>query len=185
VRPPTGNPTKDTIQRATVRAFDGRRVLGGAVLSWDMDFSFWSVPGRGLAGDPRRQQVVGVVREVVADQDVEQVGVALQVGLGQDHELALAGADGQLDGAGEVAGVAGEHRRGHEDGRRVRRRSQGEDLGRGTRVTADEAVEEDGLIGGHNTTVDRSADGALTAGLTIPVTTPVTAPRNGPRLGRC
>jgi hypothetical protein len=125
--------------------------------------------------------VVGVVREVVADQDVEQGGVALQVGLGQDYELALAGADGQLYGASEVAGVAGEHRRGDEDGRRVRLWSQGEDLGRGTRVTADEAVEEDGLIGGHNTTVDRSADGRLT----IPVTTPVTAPRNGPRLGRC
>jgi hypothetical protein len=122
------------------------------------------VQGDGLAGDPRRQQVVWVVREVVADQDVEQGCVALEVGLREHHELTLTGSGGQLDGASEVAGVAGEHRRGDEDGRRVRRRGQGEDLAGGTRVTADEVVEEEGLIDGHGTTVDVGADGALTTG---------------------
>jgi hypothetical protein len=129
-----------------------------------MEFSFSSVPGDALAGDPRRQQVIWVVREVVADQHVEQGGVALQMGLGEHHELPLTGAGGQVGRTGEVASVAGEHRRGDEDGRRVRRRGKGEDLARGARVAADEAEEEGGLFGGHETTVDESADGALTAG---------------------
>ncbi len=81
-----------------------------------------------------------------------------------DHELTLAGSGGQLDGPCEMAGVAGEHGCRDEDGRRVRRRGQGEDLAGGSKVTADEAVEEEGLIGGHRTTVDVGADGALTTG---------------------
>lgn len=120
--------------------------------------------GDGLAGDPRGQQVVGVVREVVADQDVEQAGITLQMGLRERHELTLAGSRGQFVGAGERPGVTGEHRRGDEDGRGVRRRGQGEDLAGGAGVPADEAVEEEGLVGGHRTTVDVGADGALTTG---------------------
>jgi len=85
------------------------------------------------------------------------------MGLGEDHELTLARARGQLDGEGEVAGVASEHRRGDEDRCRVRRRGKGEDVGRGAGVTADESADEDGLIGRHTTTVDVAADGALTA----------------------
>lgn len=102
-----------------------------------------------------------MVGEVVADQDVEQVGVAAQVRLREDHQLTLAGVGGELAGAGEVADVAGEHRRGDEDGRRVGRRGPGEELAGGAGVTADEAVEE-GLVGGHVTTLDVGADGALT-----------------------
>jgi hypothetical protein len=129
-----------------------------------MDFSFGSVPGNGLVGDPRRQQVVGVVREVVADQDVEQVGIALQEGLREHHELALAGSRGHFVGASERAGVTDEHRRGDQDGRGVRSRGEGEDLVGGARVTTDEAVEEEGRIGGHRTTVDVGADDRLTTG---------------------
>jgi hypothetical protein len=120
--------------------------------------------GDALSGDPRRQQMVGVVGEVVADQHVEQGGVALQMGLGEDDQLPLTGAGGQVGRTGEVASVTGEHRRGDEDGSRGRGRSQGEDLARGARVAADEAVQEGDLFGGHVTRVGEPPDGVLTAG---------------------
>jgi hypothetical protein len=118
--------------------------------------------GDGLAGDPRGQQVVGVVREVVGDQYVEQVGVAGQVRPRQDDQLALAGSGGERSGPDEVVGVTGEHRRGDEDRRRAARHRSGEDLAGGAGVATDEAAEEV-LVGGHGTTLTPAADGALTA----------------------
>jgi hypothetical protein len=117
-----------------------------------------------MAGDPGGQQVVGVLGEVLAHEDVEEVGVALQVGVRQYDELPLANADGDLGGAAEVVGVAGEHRCGDEDGGRVRGPGPGEHLGDGVGVATDEAVEEAGLVNWHTTTVAPGADDALTAG---------------------
>ena len=65
------------------------------MVSWDIGLLLVSVVlGRvrdGPAGDPGREQVVGVFGEVVANEHVEQVGVAAQVGVGEDDQLAFAG----------------------------------------------------------------------------------------------
>ena len=45
--------------------------------------------------------------EVVADQDVEQVGVATQVGVGEHDQLSLPGSDGDSHGPVEVVGGRG------------------------------------------------------------------------------
>ena len=100
--------------------------------------------------------------EVVAGQDVEQVGVAAQVGVGERDQLAFTGTAGELRGAVEVVAVVGEHRGGDQDGGRVRRRRLREHLGGCVRVTADEAVKEGGRFLWHTTTVAPRADGALT-----------------------
>jgi hypothetical protein len=105
--------------------------------------------------------------EVVADQDVKEVGVAAQEGVGEDHQLALAGADGERHGAVEPVGVAGEHRGGDEDGCGARGLGLREHLDGGVRVATDEAVEEEGLVSWHRTTVAGAADDALTAPLTM------------------
>ena len=102
--------------------------------------------------------------EVVADEDVEQVGVATQVGVGEDHQLALPGPGGDLHRAVEVVGVAGDHRRGDEERGRVRGLGLRQHLGGRVLVATDEAVEEEGLVNWHRKTVARGADGALTAG---------------------
>ena len=101
--------------------------------------------------------------EVVADEAVEQVGVATQVRVGENDQLAFTGADGERHCAVEVVGVAGEHCRRDQDGGRVRGLGLRADLGGCLRVAADEAVEEGGLIDWHTTTVALDADAALTA----------------------
>src|SRR4029453_16915472 len=50
--------------------------------------------GRAVGGDPGGQETAGVVGEVVADQDVEAVGVAGEVGGGDRHQVAGAGDGG-------------------------------------------------------------------------------------------
>lgn len=99
--------------------------------------------------------------EVVADEDIEKIGVAAQVGVGQHHELALTCADGEAHGAVEVCYVAGKQRGGDQAGSRVRGRDLREHLGRGVRVTTKEAVKEGGLFRWHTTTFAADADDAL------------------------
>ena len=103
--------------------------------------------------------------EVVADEYVEQVGVAAQVGVGEHDQLPLAGGAGQRRWPGRGGCVSPVSRAA---ATRTEAESvvggQGEDLVGGVGVAADEAVEEGGLVIGHRTTVARGADGALTAG---------------------
>ena len=123
----------------------------------------------GPAGDPGRQQVVGVVGEVVADQDVEQVGVAAQVGVGEHDELAVARGTRRCSAARTrwVASRASMAAATSRDGvrrsgraraprprRRGRRRSGAEQQGRSASVRAQWAL----------TTVARGAEVALTVG---------------------
>ena len=108
--------------------------------------------------------MVRVLREVVADEYVEQVGVAVKVGVGEHDQLALSRAGGQRGGTGEVVLVAGEHGRSDEDGGRLGGCGLGQYGGGGVGVATDEAVEEDGLGIGHRTKVSRGADDTLTTG---------------------
>ena len=92
--------------------------------------------------------------EVVADEHVEQVGVAAQVRLGQRDQLAVAG-------RGRVLGRLGRGGRGRRPGGRRRPAAvsrwssrQREDLGGRVGVVADQAVEEGGVVVGHTCTVD-------------------------------
>src|SRR3954454_13469443 len=84
----------------------------------------------GLPRDPGRQDVVGVLGGVVADEGVEQVGVAAHVRLGQYDELTLARRGGQGGRTGQEGGVAGQHRGGGEQRGGVGGRSLGEHEGR-------------------------------------------------------
>ena len=54
-----------------------------------------------LGGDPGGQDVVGMVGEVIADQCVEQVVVAVEVGRCHRDELAIPGRDGAECCAGQ------------------------------------------------------------------------------------
>ncbi len=176
-KPPSGKPTKETIQRATVRAVE-RWVAGrGGAAVVDV-MSLLSLVDRvvgsvALAGDPGRQQVVGVVGEVVADEAVEQVGVPREVGVGEGDELPVAGGVGRSARADEVGRgrpTAGRRRPGARPRRAdVAPRSSTSSGAAG--VAADRAggvglvVGESGLAG-HGIRVPRDADGTLTARLT-------------------
>jgi hypothetical protein len=120
--------------------------------------------GDGSARDPGSEQVVGVLGQVVADQDVEQIGVAAQMRIGQGDQLTLAGRDRERHRPVQRAVVSGDECCGDEERGRVRGRGQGQYLLDGAGVAADETVEEEGLVGGHAKTVARGADDALTAG---------------------
>ena len=56
---------------------------------------------RALGGDPGREDVVGVVGQVVADQGVEQVGVVVEVSGGNRDQLSVPGRGGVLRCPGE------------------------------------------------------------------------------------
>jgi hypothetical protein len=103
-----------------------------------------------------------VVGEVVADERVEQLSVAAQVRVGQHDELPVTGR-GRVPGrSGEVVEVAADERGGHEERCRGGVRGTLEDLGGSVGMVADQAVKESGVVVGHTSTVDRSADGTLT-----------------------
>jgi hypothetical protein len=131
-------------------------------MAWDMGAPSVAAGSVGTAGDPGGQKVVGVFREVVADEDVEQVEVAAHVGLGEHDQLTFAGADSEAHGAREVLDVAGEHRGGDEDGGGARAVDACEHLRGRVGVATDEAVEEGGRVNRHRTTVALGADDALT-----------------------
>jgi hypothetical protein len=114
-------------------------------------------------GDPGRKQVVRVLGEVVPDQGVEEIGVAAQVCISENHELPLARDVCEPGGSGEKGAVLGQQGRRDHDRSRHRCRGQSEQLLGREGVAADEAVEEGGLVDGHRTNLDPGADGALTA----------------------
>ena len=96
--------------------------------------------GDGTARDPGSEQVVRVIGEVVADQDVQQVGVAAQMRVGESDQLTLTNRGGQRHRPVEAAAIPGDKCCGDQERGRVGGRSQGQDLVDGARVAADETV---------------------------------------------
>jgi hypothetical protein len=129
-------------------------------------------------GDPGREDVVGMVGEVIANKRVEQVLVVVEVSGGDGDELTVAGREGGVTRPGEkVGGLVGKECRGHEQPRRSVRRDPVENLGAGRRVAADQPADEAlaiiraGCVRrrcvvvdviGHGNTVGEHADDALT-----------------------
>ena len=103
-----------------------------------------------------------MLNEVIADEHVEEVDGALQVHRGEHHELTFPWGRGEAGGAEEQVLVSREDRRGDEQRSRGRGRGSRDDLAGGERVATDEAVQERGLVCGHETTVRAAADDALT-----------------------
>ena len=145
-----------------MRAVVGVVTTGGVVMTSDMLVLLTVCGSLGTARDPGREQVVGVFGQVIADEYVEKLGVAAKMAFRENDQLPLAGADGDAGRAVEVLGIASEHRRGYEDGRRARRLGLGDHLGGGPGVTTDEALQEGRLVDWHTTTVALFADDALT-----------------------
>ena len=100
--------------------------------------------------------------EVIADEHVEEVDGTLQVRRGEHHELTFPGGPGDAGRAVEQVLVSREDRRGDEQRSRGRGRGSRDDLIGGERVATDQAVQERGLVCGHETTVRAGADDALT-----------------------
>ena len=120
--PPSGKPAKETIQRRTVapsgpRGYDGGRAGRGAEVCHDVllfRVCGWSGV---VARDPGREQVVGVLGQVVPHECVEEVLVAAETGVGERHELTVPDRGRVPARAGEDVGVRGEQRRRHEQRR--------------------------------------------------------------------
>ena len=100
--------------------------------------------------------------EVIADEHVEQVGVAAQMSLCEGDELPVAGGGGVGSGTRQVVKIVGQEGGGHQQRWRGGVGGTLEDFGRRVGVVADQAVEEGDVVVGHTFTVDRGADGTLT-----------------------
>src|SRR4051795_7247632 len=128
-----------------------------------------SVGVRALGGDPSRQDVVGVVGQVVADQGVEKVGVVVEVSSRQRDELSIPGRGGVLRCPGQeprsrFTGLPAHQCSGDEQrGRVVRAGRAVEDLAGGRGVATDQPEEQDLDVRGHALTVAVGADDPLTA----------------------
>jgi hypothetical protein len=123
--------------------------------------SSWSVV-TWTAGDPRGQQVVGVLDKVVSDEHVEEFGVAAQVSGGEHDELSFSRSRREAGGALEQGRVSREERGGDEQRSGGRGRGSSDDLVGGAGVASDEAVQERGFVCGHETKVRPGPDGVLT-----------------------
>jgi hypothetical protein len=77
---------------------------------------------------------------VVADQDVQQVGVATQMRVGESNQLTLTNRGGQRHRPVEAAAIPGDQGGRDQERGRVGGRSKGHDLVDGARVAADETV---------------------------------------------
>ena len=155
--PPSGKPTKETIQRRRSRGqvvggVDGRGSGGGGGHDGHGCSCRGGVGSRwgSLAGDPGREEVVGVVGEVVAHQRVEEVGVAAQVGVGEDDELSVPGGHGAWSAARtRYVGSVGQQGGGDEQRRAmVVGGGPRQHLGGGGGLAADEAADQGGVVVG-------------------------------------
>jgi hypothetical protein len=72
------------------------------------------------AGDPRGQQVVRVADKVVANQNVEEFGVPVELGGGEHDKLSFSRSRREADGAVQQGSVSREERCGDEQGSRGR-----------------------------------------------------------------
>jgi hypothetical protein len=70
-----------------------------------------------VARDPGREQVVGVLGQVIPHEGVEELLVAAESGVGEGHELTVTDRDRVPARSREDVGVLGEHRRRHEQRR--------------------------------------------------------------------
>jgi len=123
----------------------------------------WSAGGGVLSGDPSREDVVGVVGQVVPNQRVEQILVAANVSGGEGDELAVPGGRGVLGCPGEeLIGLVGDQRRGHEQQWSAVGLGPLEDLRGSGVVIADQPADQVVDVIGHGPTVERAADDALT-----------------------
>jgi hypothetical protein len=99
-----------------------------------------------LGCDPRGEDVVGVVGQVVADQGVEQVGVVVQERRGDGDELPIPGRDGVLGCPGEkprrLGGLVGDQRSSHQQRWGVVRPRPIKDLAGGRGISADQPEEQ-------------------------------------------
>ena len=133
--------------------------------------SRWSrllVGVRALGGDPGREDVVGVVGQVVADEGVEQVGVVVEVSSRNGDELAIPGRGGVLRCPGQEPEQARRAARSPAQRRRAAPASRScsaqlEDLAGGRGVATDQPEEQDLDVRGHALTVVVGADDPLTA----------------------
>lgn len=125
------------------------------------------------AGDPGRQQLVGIRGKVIADEDVEQGVVAAQVSTGQDDQLALARRSREAARSIQMSSIAGDQGGGHEQDRVVTPRRAPDDLDGNRRIARDQPADEAGMVigtairvaivGEHALSVSTCADDALTA----------------------
>jgi hypothetical protein len=111
----------------------------------------WWVDGTGgLGGDPGREDVAGVVGEVVSDERVEAVVLTGDVCGGDDDELSVAGGDGALGGAPEeVVGFVGQECGCDEKDRVVVGDCPLLDLVGGAALAADELADQGLVVVGH------------------------------------
>ena len=130
-------------------------------------FLLWSVV---LAGNPGRQQVIGVVGEVVTDEHVEQVRVAVQMGIGEYDELAVTDTGRQFARPHQMRVVVGQHGRSDQQRWFLGCRGQGEHFVGCGWVPADQpqhkgrVIEGVGGLARHIMRVPQDADAALTVG---------------------
>lgn len=103
-----------------------------------------------------------MLREVVADEHVEQIGVPAEVRHSQGDQLAVPGHGGVGGGSAEVFRFSGQQGGGYEQRWRSGLSGTLEDFGRCVGVATDQAVEKGGVVVWHTQTVNLDADGALT-----------------------
>jgi hypothetical protein len=103
-----------------------------------------------LGRDPRREDVSGVVGEVVSHERVEAVVLTGDVCGGDDDELSVAGGHGARAGAREqVVGFVGQESGGDEEDRDVVGLCPQPDLVGGTLLAADELADQGLVVVGH------------------------------------
>ena len=108
-----------------------------------------------------------MVRQVVAHECVEEVGVVVEVSGRDRDELAIPGRAGVLGCPGQepsgLRGFLGSRARPLPAARETRMSGPVEDLAGRLEVTADQAAEQNLEVRGHGVTVERGADDPLTA----------------------
>lgn len=108
--------------------------------------------------------------EMVANEDVEQVRVVVQVRFGENDELALAGGVGARGGPNQVTRIVDQQRGGDQERGVLCAAGRGEHLVVRARRPANEAKQQAGGAaggggrGGHEITVAQGADDGLTMG---------------------
>jgi hypothetical protein len=103
-----------------------------------------------LSGDPRREDVAGVIGEVISDERVEAVVLTGDVCGGDDDELSVTGGHGTVAGAPEeVVGFVGQQSGGDEKDRAAVGRSPPPDLVGGAVLAADELADQGLVVVGH------------------------------------
>ena len=116
-----------------------------------------------LGGDPGREDVVGMVGQVISDEGVEQLGVVREMGGGKSHELTGPGRRCVRRGLGEeCVGLVADDCGGDEQQGGPGRLGPFQDVRGGRGVVADQPADQVFDVIGHGLTVERGADDPLT-----------------------